>query len=42
MTTWQIARSFVFPVIVLILVPWGIHAWLEPLSFKPVPFSRGC
>jgi len=35
MTTWQIARSFVFPVIVLILVPWGIHAWLEPLSFKP-------
>ncbi len=33
MSTWKIARSFILPVIVLILVPWAIHTWLEPLSF---------
>ncbi|MEQ9187380.1 MAG: isoprenylcysteine carboxylmethyltransferase family protein [Cryomorphaceae bacterium] len=33
MTTWKITRSFILPVIVLILVPWCIHTWIEPLSF---------
>lgn len=33
MSTWKIARSFILPVIVLIFVPWSIHAWVEPLSF---------
>ena len=33
MSTWKIARSFVLPVFVLLLVPWAIHEWIEPMQF---------
>jgi protein-S-isoprenylcysteine O-methyltransferase Ste14 len=33
MSTFQIARSFVLPFLVLVVVPWAIHTSLEPLRF---------
>lgn len=42
MSSWRIIRSFVLPLIVLVLVPWAIHVWLGPLIFaKPFAVFSG-
>lgn len=34
MSTWKITRSFVLPLVVLVLVPWAIHTWFDPLLIR--------
>jgi len=34
MSTYKIARSFILPLTVLVLVPYSIHTWLTPLTFS--------